>query len=67
MSPLYATTGNHLIVRHSFHIVLDPQNACQQLGLCTSFVAKSEIVADLEKMPIVEGTSISLVKKIFED
>jgi len=34
----------------------DPQNACQQLGLCTSFVAKSEIVADLEKMPIVEAS-----------
>merc|ERR1712183_86504 len=31
----------------------DPQNACQQLGLCTSFVTEPEIVADLEKFPEV--------------
>lgn len=32
----------------------DPQNACQQLGLCTSFAAEPEIVvADLEKFPEV--------------
>ena len=41
-------------------MLLDPQNACQQLGLCTSFAAEPEIVADLEKFPevveVVEGT-----------
>jgi hypothetical protein len=42
-------------------LLLDPQNACQQLGLCTSFAAEPEIVvADLEKFPevveVVEGT-----------
>merc|ERR1711879_222754 len=32
----------------------DPQNACQQLGLCTSFATEPEIVvADLEKFPEV--------------